>query len=120
MTVLKQVVEEKRDSEVVKENVSGRAPENEHEKPTSDQNLNRDGHQQGNVQGSHSAEKKEHRGNPPISFSAETIKKWENESTVNLGNLLKMLKRNKGIVITALLAFSLGVLVSRKLDSAGH
>ncbi|XP_054792969.1 inactive protein RESTRICTED TEV MOVEMENT 2-like [Prosopis cineraria] len=51
------------------------------------------------------------------SFSEELIRKWEKEPTI-LTSAVKVLRQNKGIVITAVLAFSLGLLVSRKFQSS--
>lgn len=49
--------------------------------------------------------------------SKEILEKWENEGSL-FKSALKLLQRNKGIVLTAVLAFSLGVFVSRKFDSS--
>lgn len=51
--------------------------------------------------------------------SDEIIKKWGEERSI-FRSAMKMLNENKGIVITAVLAFSLGVWVSRKFNSGGH
>ncbi|KAL4633780.1 hypothetical protein ACB092_04G147100 [Castanea dentata] len=158
VTVPKQAVEEKREHETVKENVSDRAKQIKHEKPIHDESLNRDdqhhhhhrdnpgnihghnsemekrsntgniyGHNSetekrsntGNIHGHGSETEKRSNRNAPMDFSRETIEGWENESGL-LGSAVKMLKRNKGIVMAAVLAFSLGVLVTRKLESHGY
>ncbi|XP_059441023.1 uncharacterized protein LOC132173526 [Corylus avellana] len=90
--------------------------ENELGKPTNyDDKLSSrdDRHQHGNIHGSRQSE--EEKGNSHLGFPEENIRKWENESIIILRMVVNMVKRNKGIVITALLAFSLGVLVSRLL-----
>ncbi|KAF3964749.1 hypothetical protein CMV_011001 [Castanea mollissima] len=141
VTVPKQAVEAKREHETVKENVSDRAKQIKHEKPIHDESLNRDdqhhhhrdnpgnihGHDSetekrsntGNIHGHDSETEKRSNRNAPMDFSRETIEGWENESGL-LGSAVKMLKRNKGIVMAAVLAFSLGVLVTRKLESPGY
>lgn len=50
-------------------------------------------------------------------FTQELIRKWEKEPTI-LSGAVKVLRQNKGIVITAVLAFSLGLLVSHKFQSS--
>ncbi|KAK7292240.1 hypothetical protein RIF29_08017 [Crotalaria pallida] len=47
-------------------------------------------------------------------FSEQLIRKWEQEPM--LRNAMEVLRKNKGIVITAVIAFSLGILVSRKFQ----
>jgi len=124
VTVPKQAVEDERDDEIVKEYVDGSAQENEHEEPpTNDDNLSRDDehHQDGNIHGSCQSEeeKRQSKGNSHMGFPEETKKKWEinhGHSIINLKSVANMLKRNKEIVISAVLAFSLGVLVSRMLE----
>lgn len=54
------------------------------------------------------------------SFGEDFLRKWGNEPSQRFEKGIKILQRNKGIIITALLAFSLGVLLSRKFGSAGH
>lgn len=51
------------------------------------------------------------------SFSKEEVEKWAKE-TSQVGWAIKILKRNKGIVLTAMIAFCLGVYVSRKFGAA--
>ncbi|KAK7822749.1 inactive protein RESTRICTED TEV MOVEMENT 2 [Quercus suber] len=142
VTVPKLAVEEKREHETLKENVSDKAKQIEHEKPINDESLNRDDHHHqhhrdkpgnihghdsetekrsntGNIHGHVSETEKRSSRNAPMCFSKETIEGWENESGL-LGSAVKMLKRNKGIVVAAVLAFSLGVLVTRKLESPGY
>ncbi|KAB2633483.1 inactive protein RESTRICTED TEV MOVEMENT 2-like [Pyrus ussuriensis x Pyrus communis] len=59
-------------------------------------------------------------GNRHIFFSAEDIRKWEEEGGNIIRTAMEMLNKNKGIVMTAVVAFSLGMLVSRKFQSAGE
>ncbi|KAK2663969.1 hypothetical protein Ddye_002555 [Dipteronia dyeriana] len=54
-------------------------------------------------------------------FPEEAIKKWEKEPNHQLViRAMRMLKENKQIVFTTLLAFSLGALVSLKVGSRRH
>ncbi|KAK4568333.1 hypothetical protein RGQ29_003921 [Quercus rubra] len=110
VTVPKRAVEEKREHETVKEipgNIHGHDSEMEKMSNT------------GNIHGHNSETEKRSSRNAPMCFSKETIEGWENESGL-LGSAVKMLKRNTGIVMAAVLAFSLGVLVTRKLESPGY
>ncbi|KAK7330389.1 hypothetical protein VNO77_24583 [Canavalia gladiata] len=50
-------------------------------------------------------------------FPEQAIRKWEQESTLRR-SAVEVLRKNKGIVITAVIAFSLGLLVSRKFSTA--
>ncbi|KAF5476951.1 hypothetical protein F2P56_003638 [Juglans regia] len=52
-----------------------------------------------------------------VGFSEEIREYLKN---TNSENVVEMLKRNKGIFMTAILAFSLGVLVTRKSESTGN
>ncbi|XP_019460195.1 PREDICTED: inactive protein RESTRICTED TEV MOVEMENT 2-like [Lupinus angustifolius] len=47
-------------------------------------------------------------------FSEQLIRKWEQDPM--LRNAVEVLRKNKGIVITAVIAFSLGILVSHKFQ----
>ncbi|CAN6714009.1 unnamed protein product [Malus baccata var. baccata] len=49
-------------------------------------------------------------GNRHIFFSAEDIRKWEEEGGNIIKTAMEMLNKNKGIVLTAVVAFSLGML----------
>ncbi|XP_030473473.1 16.9 kDa class I heat shock protein 3-like [Syzygium oleosum] len=51
--------------------------------------------------------------------SEEIIKKWGEERSI-FRSAMKMLNRNRGVIITAVLAFSLGVWVSGKFNLGGH
>ncbi|KAI9175176.1 hypothetical protein LWI28_028553 [Acer negundo] len=67
-------------------------------------------------------EEKKEKNSRVDDFPEETIKKWEDKEPSNqlVSLAMRMLKENKQIVFTALLAFSLGVWVSRKVGSCGH
>ena len=51
------------------------------------------------------------------SFSQENVRGWEREPSNYLRSAMEMLSKNKGIVVTAMVAFSLGIFVSRKFES---
>ncbi|KAM0979738.1 hypothetical protein ACFX13_015822 [Malus domestica] len=53
-------------------------------------------------------------GNEHIFFSPENIKKWEEKGGNIVRNAMEMLSKNKGLVVTAVVAFSLGMLVNRR------
>ncbi|KAG2679157.1 hypothetical protein I3760_11G038700 [Carya illinoinensis] len=53
-----------------------------------------------------------------VGFSEEIMTK--DLKNTNSENVVEMLKRNKGIVMTAILALSLGVLLTRKSESTGN
>lgn len=64
--------------------------------------------------GSKKEEKLKEGNDQSIRFSQEDVKKWENDGDNCLRNTIKMLSQNRGIVITAVIAFSLGLLLSRR------
>lgn len=66
--------------------------------------------------GTNDAEPNRLLGNARIFFSAENIKKWEEDNGI-LRSAREVLRKNKGIVITAIVAFSLGMLVSHKFET---
>ncbi|XP_040987290.1 17.1 kDa class II heat shock protein-like [Juglans microcarpa x Juglans regia] len=70
---------------------------------------------EGNVSGSQREDELKSKGNVNVGFSGETTKDLKNESETNSKNVVEMLKKNKGILMTAILAFSLGVLVTCKM-----
>lgn len=53
------------------------------------------------------------------SFPKDTIRKWEQEEGT-LEMAMKFLKNNKGVVLSVVLAFSIGVLVCRTFESSGE
>ncbi|VVA17054.1 PREDICTED: inactive RESTRICTED TEV [Prunus dulcis] len=87
-------------------NVEGAAAENIHlTRPKNDgQHSNKDD----------GASKKLSGINDRIFFSLENIRKWDKHEDGILKTAMEMLSKNKGTVITAVVAFSLGVLVSRQ------
>ncbi|BBH03909.1 HSP20-like chaperones superfamily protein, partial [Prunus dulcis] len=87
-------------------NVEGAAAENIHlTRPKNDgQHSNKDD----------GASKKLSGINDRIFFSLENIRKWDEHEDGILKSAMEMLRKNKGTVITAVVAFSLGVLVSRQ------
>ncbi|KAK0587760.1 hypothetical protein LWI29_028452 [Acer saccharum] len=89
-----------------------------HEKPKND-------HENDRVDGSShvNEEEKKEKNSRVDDFPEEAIKKWENKEPISHQLVIRgmrMLKENKQIVFTALLAFSLGVWVSRKAGSCGY
>lgn len=50
-------------------------------------------------------------------FSEEVMRKWGRETGMSRGAAVDVLRRNKGIVITAVIAFSFGLYVSHKFQS---
>ncbi|KAL6583959.1 hypothetical protein OROMI_003248 [Orobanche minor] len=66
-------------------------------------------------EGTNAAEPNRLLGNARIFFSKETIRKWEEDNGI-LRSAKEVLSKNKGMVITAVVAFSLGMLVSRKFE----
>ncbi|KAK4257171.1 hypothetical protein QN277_006794 [Acacia crassicarpa] len=85
-----------------------------HEQHSADDNQQRDHNRQDDR---HMEEERKKETTQVAGFSQEFIRKWENEPTI-LSSAVKVLKQNKGIVITAVLAFTLGLLVSRKFQSS--
>ncbi|XVF11981.1 hypothetical protein REPUB_Repub08aG0075600 [Reevesia pubescens] len=52
------------------------------------------------------------------SFPEEMVKKWEQEDDGPLEMAMKFLKKNKGVVLSVVIAFSIGVLVCRTFESS--
>ncbi|PQQ05286.1 inactive protein RESTRICTED TEV MOVEMENT 2-like [Prunus yedoensis var. nudiflora] len=95
-------------------NVEGAAAENIHlTRPKNDgQHSNKDDGASKKLSGNN---------NDRIFFSLENIRKWDEHEDGILKTAMEMLGKNKGIVITAAVAFSLGMLVSRQtFQSAGN
>ncbi|EXB20728.1 hypothetical protein L484_007636 [Morus notabilis] len=69
----------------------------------------------GNGQQVYGSKKEEgkHR-NAPMSFSEDTVRKWEGEPGY-LSSAMEMLSQNKGVIATSVLAFSLGVFICLKI-----
>lgn len=113
VTVPKRAVEERKELEISKENVSGVVAKEESKEETlhNDESFNnRDNEKQGD-----DSDKKQKSGKKSEvdSFGEDFIRKWGQEPC-HFERAMKTLKRNSDVIITALLAFSLGVLVSRK------
>ncbi|KAI9117313.1 hypothetical protein K1719_011479 [Acacia pycnantha] len=85
-----------------------------HEQHSADDNQQRDHNRQDDR---HVEEERRNETTQVAGFTQELIRKWEKEPTI-LSSAVKVLRQNKGIVITAVLAFSLGLLVSRKFQSS--
>ncbi|MED6174100.1 hypothetical protein PIB30_065700 [Stylosanthes scabra] len=87
--------------------------EHEHREPIADDNVGRDHSQED----SNREQEVRRRENSQIGeFSEGMFRKWEHEPVVR--NAVEVLKKNKGIVITAVIAFSLGILISRRFQSS--
>ncbi|KAL5544395.1 hypothetical protein UlMin_008179 [Ulmus minor] len=54
--------------------------------------------------------------NPHLSFPKDCIKKWEGGEASYLERAMEMLRNNKESIVSAILGFSLGVLLTRKLN----
>ncbi|XP_030521784.1 22.7 kDa class IV heat shock protein-like [Rhodamnia argentea] len=82
-----------------------------------EQDSNKESHDE-----AHKPPESEARGRKPSGecrYSNEIIEKWGEERSI-FSSAMKMLNRNRGVLITAALAFSLGVWVSCKLNLGGH
>lgn len=53
------------------------------------------------------------------SFSQESARSCEREPNYSLKSAIEMLLQNKGIVVTAMVAFSLGMFISRRFECEG-
>ncbi|KAK2663968.1 hypothetical protein Ddye_002554 [Dipteronia dyeriana] len=93
--------------------------EHKQENPKNDHENNRG---DGAVDGSTSHIDEKEKNSHVDDFPEEAIRKWENKEPISHQwvRAMRMLKENKQIVFTALLAFSLGVWVSRKVGPCGH
>ncbi|KAK2984363.1 hypothetical protein RJ640_005379 [Escallonia rubra] len=91
--------------------------ESAHEERTEDENLDKDHDKEGNGNDNHhdQVERLNHKENF-LEASKEGLKQ---EAANLLKRLIENLSKNKGIVITAVLAFSLGLLVSSRYQSGG-
>lgn len=87
-----------------------RAEENKNQEPNAD-NEGRDPSQHDSQR---QKDEKSHENAHVGDFSEQLTRKWEQEPM--LRSALEVLRKNKGIVITAVIAFSLGVLVSHKFQ----
>lgn len=118
-----EIVQEKKEAEIVQEkkeaeieqnqNIEGAAAaENTHLRAPN----NNDGKYTHKDDGKNDAESNKLLGNARIFFSPENIRKWEDDNGI-LRSAMEVLNKNKGIVITAIVAFSLGMLVTRKFET---
>lgn len=115
VTVPKQVLEEKKEPEI------GIAEDKAQQNTLVDENFNENNEDHGNDE-LQNKEKKEMRKkrNSVDGFHREILKKWELEATP-LERAMKVIRKNKVILITAVVAFSLGVLITRyRFESAGE
>ncbi|XP_062114970.1 inactive protein RESTRICTED TEV MOVEMENT 2-like [Humulus lupulus] len=79
-------------------------------------------HQKSTNEGEKKKEKEaegSHRKPSPLSFPEESIWRWECETSY-LRSAMEMLNKNKALVVTAMLAFSLGMFITRKFESDGE
>ena len=114
ITLPKHIVEEKREPEPIRENNLSDVQQ----KLNSKREQKKDDGVNGKDQVFQSKEKEVSLRNAPMSFSEENIRIWERQ-TGYLRSAMKMLSKNKAIVVTAVLAFSLGMWISRKFESDG-
>lgn len=116
VTIPKQITQENKESETEKaenSHVNERAEENHDSHETNADSEGRD-HTQ-HASHTEQAEVRNENENEHIrEFSEQAIRKWEQEPI--LRSAVEVLKNNKGIVITAVIAFSLGLYISRKFQ----
>ncbi|KAJ0048275.1 hypothetical protein Pint_15259 [Pistacia integerrima] len=88
--------------------------ESSHHHHHKDENVNR-GHAEvhGKEEHERQSDKKQMCSSRVDSFNKEDVEKWAKQPS-QLDWAMKILRKNKGIVVTAVIAFSLGVYVSRK------
>lgn len=94
-------------------------------KKKTDEDQRRVGDGCGSVDDSRETKKKEEKvveGKAGIRFPAENVRRlWEEEDGGYLRSAMTTFCQNKGIIATAVVAFSLGLLVSRRFQPpAGH
>lgn len=109
-----QIVQERKKPEITENQTIEAAPAAEHTHPRAPRYNNVKYTNKYN--GTNDAEPNRLLGNARIFFSAENIKKWEEDNGI-LRSAREVLRKNKGIVITAIVAFSLGMLVSHKFET---
>lgn len=109
-----EIVQEKKEAEIVQnQNIEGAAAA-ENTQPRAPNNN--DGKNTHKDDGTNDAESNKLLGNTRILFSPEKIRKWEDDNGI-LRSAMEVLNKQKGVIITAILAFSLGMLVSRKFET---
>ncbi|KAF4367625.1 hypothetical protein F8388_011264 [Cannabis sativa] len=100
--------------------------QNLHQKSTGEKEKKKDHHDGINHHNKDQKEEKEHQktktegekeaSKSPLYFPDESIRRWERETNY-LKSAMGMLNKNKALVVTAILAFSLGMFITRKFDS---
>ncbi|KAJ0105050.1 hypothetical protein Patl1_17848 [Pistacia atlantica] len=92
--------------------------ESSHHHHHKDENVNR-GHAEvhGKEEHERQSDKNQMCSSRVDSFDKEDVEKWAKQPS-QLDWAMKILRKNKGIVVTAMIAFSLGVYVSRKFGPA--
>lgn len=115
-----EIVQEKKEAEIEQnQNIEGEgaaAAENTHLRAPNNNDGKYTHKDDGKDDGKNDAESNKLLGNARIFFSPENIRKWEDDNGI-LRSAMEVLNKNKGIVITAIVAFSLGMLVSRKFET---
>ncbi|XP_048443983.1 inactive protein RESTRICTED TEV MOVEMENT 2-like [Pyrus x bretschneideri] len=118
--VVAAVEEQKKEPEIENENVQGSTaaatepPQVEKNETVEGLRPKDEGEHSKKVDGTKYGEIKKLLGNEHIFFSTENIGKWEEKGRNIVRNAMDMLSKNKGMVVTAVVAFSLGMLVNRK------
>ncbi|KAM5570681.1 inactive protein RESTRICTED TEV MOVEMENT 2-like [Rosa sericea] len=109
-----EIVQEKKRPEIIENQNVEAAPaaENTHLRGP----INNDGKYRNKYDGTNDAQPNRLLGDARIYFSPENIRKWEEDKGI-LRSAMDLLSKNKGMVITAIVAFSLGMLVSQNFES---
>ncbi|KAK3024010.1 hypothetical protein RJ639_045030 [Escallonia herrerae] len=115
VTIPKKAIEE--NEEIEYGGAVGTEEESAHEERTEDENLDKDHDKEGNGNGYHHDQLE--RLNHKEDFLEASKGGLKQEAANLLKSLMENLRKNKGIVITAVLAFSFGLLVSSKYQSGG-
>ncbi|PRQ16110.1 putative HSP20-like chaperone [Rosa chinensis] len=109
-----EIVQEKQRPEIIENQKveAVQAAENTHLRAP----KNNDGKYRDKYDGTNDAQPNRLLGNARIYFSPENIRKWEEDKGI-LRSAMEVLSKNKGMVITAIVAFSLGMLISQKFKT---
>ncbi|XP_021633930.1 inactive protein RESTRICTED TEV MOVEMENT 2 [Manihot esculenta] len=116
-------VQRKEATNEIRENIEGGVgKDNEQEKPSSVGERASELETNEEEEEEERKKKKERKkGSRVDEFGTETVKKWGEEDEVSVvEKAMGILMKNRDILLTAAFAFSLGVLVSRKFDSARY
>ncbi|PON93676.1 Small heat shock protein HSP [Trema orientale] len=120
ITVPKKVVEEKREPAST---AARDTDQSLHQKPDPTNGEKEKGDvvngKESKDQVSQSKDKEDKHNSGPMSFSTDNIRRWESEAGY-VRSAMELLSKNKAAVVTAMLAFSLGMLISRKFESDGE